>query len=305
MQITVDFDIDSFEELTRAERAALNRAKNKAVRDTLFKLRDSVRGQIKQNFNNPKRYVVNGVMVRTPAKIGKQENLIGELYVNDYPSRAGTPANEILYPHIHLGPRVDKRGEKRLRQVGVLPAGLQVVPTEDYRDARGSIKPGLMTKILSDINAFPEYMTMNRINTGNIQAYKRSRIKKARFFVVKPGGKNNPGIYEFIGKGTARRMKMVLAFVKIRYGRKRIFFYEAANKAFSPRVFGVTFNHFAKIYTRSGSPDFARFVRAQKRFRTKVSMAKAGVSEFGPRLPMRSVPGMNRSAAVGGGLFRR
>lgn len=307
MEIDLTFDVNSFDELTKATQSALIRARNKAVHATLYDTRDKLRNQIKKNFDNPKPYVVNSVRVKTRSLLGNDPGFLGEIYVDDYPSRGGTAGNEILYPHMVGGRRSDKRGEQRLRAMGVLPGNLQVVPTKDYRDSRGNLKSGLMTKILSDINAFPEYMSMNRINSGSVQPYKRSRVKSARFFVMSNNdGRVKRGIYEIVGKsGPNRRLKMVLAFVPITYTKKRFFFYEAVDKAFGPTVFGVKYNHFARIYTRSGSPDFARFVQAQARFRSKLKAAQSGVSDFGPRLPMAKPPSIKRGATVGSGFFKR
>lgn len=308
VDISVDFDLDSFNELSRAERSAMRRAKRQAVRETLFDAQRRVKGQIQRNFNNPKRYVVNSVLVKTKPMTGNDPTFLGEIYVNDWPSRGGTAANEILYPHIHLGQRADKRGEMRLRQIGVLPQGFQVVPARGYTDGRGSIKKGLMTKILSDLNAFPEYMTMNRVNSGVRSFTKRgrasTRVAKPKYFALQPGNnvfKAKPGIYTFVGKGGTRRPEIVLAFVKIAYRTKRIFFYEAVERAIA-QVFPERFNYFSQVYTRSGSPGMARFVRSQARFRQKVAARRRGVGLSGP-IPQQNIS--LRRRPIGTGIVRR
>lgn len=115
-------------------------------------------------------------------------------------------ARNWLWPQVYGGTRHAKALEKALRAAGHLPSGWVVVPGQGARmDASGNMDRGQVIQILSQLR-----ITMTAGHTRNMSFDDRKAIaaqRKAggRFFVVKPGQRLKPGVYqrEFIGRNIA------------------------------------------------------------------------------------------------------
>ena len=198
----------------------LNAAAATALTRTAVKVRDGVRATLPQVFDRPTPYTLNSLYLR-PATAQRLQAEVG--FKDDSPLAASTPATKYLRANVEGGPRRLKRLEVALNAIGALPAGWQVVPGQGARlDAFGNVSRGQVIQVLSQLR-----ITMVAGFTRNMSFDARKQIgaqRRAggRFFVVKPGGKATPGIYqrEFIGRNVAP----VFVFVKATAYRRRFDF---------------------------------------------------------------------------------
>lgn len=140
-----------------------------------------------------------------------------------------TPADRYLTPNIRGGGRVLKRMEVALQAAGALPKGWYAVPGQGAPlDSHGNVSRGLVVQVLSQLR-----VQMVAGSSRNMSSDARSKIsaqRKAggRFFVVPPGGRIQPGIYqrEFLGK----HIVPMFIFVRGVSYRPRFDFYGVAKR---------------------------------------------------------------------------
>jgi len=139
-------------------------------------------------------------------------------------SGGGHPKSEQLIPQIYGGVRVDKRSEYILRNAGILPAGMSIVPGRAARfDAYGNISTGQVRQILSALRISERGVgsTSNRPlpnareTIGSTRARRaRARARAGDYFVAqrdRPHGRHlAPGIYQ----RTPGRILPILMFVQ-------------------------------------------------------------------------------------------
>jgi hypothetical protein len=150
-------------------------------------------------------------------------------------SQQGTPATHYLLPQVRGGERGLKRAEQQLRMAGHLPGGYVTVPGQGARlDRYGNMERGQWIQILSQLR-IPTVSGFTR----NMPFDARKQIaaqRKAggRFFVVPPGGRIAPGVYqrEFAGMG----ITPVLIFVKRAAYQRRFDFDGIGNRFAAQRL---------------------------------------------------------------------
>lgn len=159
---------------------------------------------IDRAFDRPTRYTRNAVYVEA-ATLARPEAAFG--LKDDFQQRApGTPPVNFIGPNIEGGARRVKRFEQSLSLAGHLPKGWQTTPGKGATlDGSGNLSRGQIIQILSQLR-----ITLVAGFDRNMSFDARKQItaqRKAggRFFVVKPGGKRQPGIYqrEFFGRNVA------------------------------------------------------------------------------------------------------
>lgn len=133
-----------------------------------------------------------------------------------------TPAGRYLQPQIAGGSRQRKRLEVALAAIGALPAGWFITPGQGAKiDAYGNVSRGQIIQVLSQLRVQLVAGTQRNMAQG-AAGIAAQRKAGGRFFVVQPGGRTQPGIYqrEFIG----RNVTPVFVFVKSASYRKRFDF---------------------------------------------------------------------------------
>ena len=164
----------------------------------------------------------------------------------------GTPAWKYLGPQVHGGGRRKKGFERALERAGVLRAGEYAVPSRFAPlDGNGNMKPGLITRILSDVGANPDPMS----NTSAKNRKRRQGRGKGTFFVVRNRGKLHAGIYFRLG---LRDIRPVLLFVGAPHYQPRFPYYEVAHEVI-PRA---AIEHFFVGWRRYVLPNLRRRLRA-------------------------------------------
>lgn len=157
--------------------------------------------EMKRAFDRPTAYTLNSLFL-APAK---KANLQARVWVKDdrATSKAGTPANRYLMPQVKGGDRGQKRFERVLQYGGYLPSGWITAPGPGAsRDAHGNISRGQIIQILSQLRIETTAGYSRSMARGS-KGTAAQRKAGGRFFVIKPGGRAQAGVYqrEFFGRG--------------------------------------------------------------------------------------------------------
>jgi hypothetical protein len=123
-----------------------------AMNDTGGRLRKAMRTEYQTVFDNPTSYVVNSPWVNK-ATADRLSLAVGPRNVK----RSGVDPQKILQAQEFGGRRADKRFEVALRQMGLLPNGMQIaIPAERYGgpfpgsdDGRGNFNGNFVRKLLA------------------------------------------------------------------------------------------------------------------------------------------------------------
>lgn len=185
-----------------------------ALNDALFDVRDDWKDNIGQVFDRPTALTQNAVLVKKATK----RELVAEVFLRNEASK-GTPPSRYLFPQAAGGNRFQKPFEQLLFRAGVIGKDEFVVPARGFPlDAAGNIPRGIVTAILSDLQAMRD--ALDRSN----QASKRRRARKGKaiYFLADPTrltGFGAPqhlprGIYQRVGFGFGSSVRMVFAIVK-------------------------------------------------------------------------------------------
>lgn len=146
-----------------------------------------------------------------------------------------TPASVYLAPQIEGGKRAPKRVEVALRAAGALPPSWFAVPGQGARiDAYGNMSRGQIIQILSQLRIQLVGGFNRSLSADDGRSIRAQRKAGGRFFVVPPGTRIQPGVYqrEFFG----RTITPVLIFVRRATYRKRFDFDGILHAATSTRL---------------------------------------------------------------------
>lgn len=173
--------------------------------------KQGLKDEMGRSLDRPTPYALNSLYL-TPATAERQ---VARVWFKDdtATSNAGTPATRFMVPQVYGGPRRLKRYEHALQIAGALPSGWFTVAGQGAKlDGFGNVSKGQIVQILSQLRITLVAGSNRNLSTdGRKQA---NALKRAggRFFVVPPGARIQPGIYqrEFIG----RTITPVLIFVR-------------------------------------------------------------------------------------------
>lgn len=154
---------------------------------------------LKKTFDRPTPYTLKSLFMERATK----QKLQARVWFKDESTGGGIPATKYIYPHVAGGGRSTKRFEKALQAAGHLPSGWLAMPGQGANlDAYGNVSRGQIIQILSQLR-----LTLTAGYTRNMGLGKKGiapqRKAGGRFFVIKPGGPTQPGVYqrEFYGRG--------------------------------------------------------------------------------------------------------
>lgn len=180
-------------------------------------VKSALRAEMESVFDRPTPYTLNALMLR-PATPQNPKFTVEFKFMAD----KGPPAWKYLGPQVVGGGRKDKRSEVLLRQAGILPAGMQVVPGYGADiDRYGNMSRGQIVKILSSLRA----MFDPAQNKNSFALRQRGVRRREQYFV---GGPNlKPGIYKKQGDAVV----CVMRFVRLPVYTPRFDFYGVAGRA--------------------------------------------------------------------------
>lgn len=196
---------DAVASLRRLGEGLANRALADALNHTANQARQALRAEMSSVFDRPTPFTLNAVRIFT----AKPSNLQSALWVKDEKDGAsgGQAPEAWVAPQVFGGQRKYRRSEQMLRDKGILPPGMFIVPGAGARlDQYGNMSRGQMIQVLSGLSAF-NVAGFNANASGSRRSVKKGHA--LAFFVMKRG-KVPIGIAERRGKQVA----MVLAFVK-------------------------------------------------------------------------------------------
>lgn len=183
----------------------------------------------------------------------KADKLEASIDFDHWGNKTGVTAEKVLTAQIYGGQRRHKRHEVALQRVGILPAGMFIVPGEAAQmDGFGNMAASQIRQILSWFNAaqmtsgaYGNMIDKTRAKHRHGSQRKGKVTNGFEYFVVRPGQgrqfqrangktgthKMQPGIYQriFLGQGTA--IKPVMIFVKSPAYKQRLDFYRIAEEA--------------------------------------------------------------------------
>lgn len=144
----------------------------KALNDTGFHVRRAMQAEIKKAFDAPTSYITSSPRVQ----MAKPERLTVGISPT-YQGGKGIDPQKILQAQEFGGRRADKRSERALRRIGVLPSGyITVIPEQPLPgsdDGKGNLRGAFVAQLLSYLQAgaaegdgkgYRSNMTRRRIN---------------------------------------------------------------------------------------------------------------------------------------------
>ena len=217
MRIAIAFDTSRLKQTLDEERARLARTIRRAVNEAAYRARDDIKEAMRQIFDRPTPYVMDGMRV-TPARDGPDLGGI-EAVIDWAPgggNKGGISSGRILQAQIEGGQRRVKRFERALG----LPNNRSAVPGKWAElDAYGNISAGQIVKILSYLRLFGEQgYTANRSNRAS-----RGVRAGESYFIIRPGTDHHtlsPGVYR-VAQEMGGAPLLVIAFVRAAQYRAR------------------------------------------------------------------------------------
>lgn len=245
MKLTVDIkglDAAAKALTERFSERRLNAAAATALTRVVVDVHKAERAELARAIDRPTPHTI-AAMRYVPASAAKPEAWVGfdVQRVTDIRgqtlsfTRGETPASRYMLPQVAGGNRVAKRFERLLQAAGLLPAGWFAVPGAGARlDAYGNVSRGQVIQVLSQLR-----ITGTAGYTRNMSDDARKQIaaqRKAggRFFVVRPGGRVAPGVYQ--REFTGRNITPIFIFVSKATYRARFDFYGVARRVVADRL---------------------------------------------------------------------
>jgi hypothetical protein len=201
MQVSIKFE--GLEKVKKQLRMLSDRgikeASAKAVNDTAYQVKRAMVSQMDRVFDRVTPYVRKSVWITQ----AKPDSLTATIEPTYYGGK-GIDPQKILAAQEAGGPRRDKRVESALRQIGILPRGMQTVmpatPFPGSDDGRGNFRGAFIVQLISYFHGFREQ--------GHYANMKDKRKKKlANVGTSANGYKTINGFIYFIAK--AQDMKGV------------------------------------------------------------------------------------------------
>ena len=218
MDITITPSLNAAEKaLTELARRKLPRAILNAVNDVAFDVRAETQREIKRVFDRPTPFAINMMEVIKAREIVKPEAIV---------QVTGDNRKARTFHHLFEGgQREYKRMEAAFNRVGVLPAGMIMVPADDCPvNTYGNPNPGFIVQMLAYFKAFGQQgYTANMTDASKARFLKRQAKKLTRtgagveyFSVTRKGPRQPlpPGIYRRVRFAAGSRVQAMFFFVR-------------------------------------------------------------------------------------------
>ncbi|HMQ71344.1 MAG TPA: hypothetical protein PKA84_01640 [Rubrivivax sp.] len=236
-----------------------------ALTRTAVKVRHEVQAEAQRSLDKPTPYTMRQLryVAATAAKpvaavgfnVAAIQDAFGRVLRYEDLGPGNTSADRYLTPNITGGGRGYKRLEVALKAAGALPDGWYVVPGEGApRDAYGNVSRGLVVQVLSQLRIQLVAGSDRNMSFNARRQIAAQRKAGGRFFVIPPGGRIQPGVYqrEFIGRGVTP----IFIFVRSANYRSRFDFWGVAKRqaaAVLPQeIQRAVGEHIARLTARSG-----------------------------------------------------
>ena len=211
--------------IVTAKVAALNDAAYVGSRKTIDEMR--------RVFDRPTPWVLGGVRYLKARKDKPQSQIDFDKWGN----KTNVTVEKVLKAEIDGGARRLKRHELALQRVGVLPAGMAIVPGPKAKiDAYGNMASSQIVQIVSWFQGFEQQLgARQNMRDGGKRLGRDNKKTGARGFayvlIKHKRGKLIPGIYQRFDLAFGSAMKPVMYFVRVPRYQKRFDFYGVAERA--------------------------------------------------------------------------
>lgn len=216
---------------------------------TAVKVKPEIRKEMERSFDRPTRYTLNSIFVKPASK--KDENPTARVWLKDDQEAALSTrqftgaglAAEYIYPNIAGGSRGLKRFELRLKNAGLLPPGMFVVPGKGAKlDRYGNLDLGQLVAVLSKLG------TIREATAAASNRRKRNvRYVAAQYFVSR-GERLHRGVWQRL---PGRRLMAVYLFVdSVSY--RRIFPFDQVARETALRILPGEFEAAIDAALRAG-----------------------------------------------------
>jgi hypothetical protein len=182
--------------LRGAQKKQIPYATSRALNDTAYQTMQHAKSEAKRRLHKPTRSTLKGIVYKKTNK----RDLVSKVFISSRWEFSGVDVAKYLGPNIVGGSRELKRSEKLLRNRGILPAGKFLTPAPGWTNAAGNLKPGVLTRVLSQLSAFQQ-----QGYNANISGKSKKRaayIQNAKFYVIqnvgiftRRGGKSQPVLF--------------------------------------------------------------------------------------------------------------
>lgn len=223
-----------------------------AINRTAQLVKEAEVREMERVFDRPKPWTLNSLYLKPSTK----QSLVAKVWLKDESAGSGNPASKYLAPQISGGDRGEKKFERALRFLNVLPAGMRAVPGNGAdMDAFGNQSQGQIRQILS-------YFRAAELTSGyssNTTAKRREKLRKGtktqrgmEFFVGRPAGGRLPlGIWQRITQfarhgDSSSKLVPIMIFVTNAQYRRLYRFKEVADEVIArefPREFEAAARH--------------------------------------------------------------
>ncbi len=151
-----------------------------AINMGVGRVKNAMRAEMQSVFDRPTNYVLQSVQVVKKATANDLNALVAPTYMGG----KGVDPQQILAAQELGGRRRDKRSEKALRRVGILPNGMQTAiprpekggPFPGSDDGRGNLKGSFLVQLIAYFQAFGE------------QGYRANMTDKRKQLIHERGG---------------------------------------------------------------------------------------------------------------------
>lgn len=190
----------------------IRKAVTGALSDTVDDLHTRQKMEMKQVFNNPTPYIMNGIKKRYPGGKMGQGVMKAGTYFEFFP--VGKSPEDIVKPHVFGGSRQQKRSERRISGLGYNPGGYTIMGSEYPKNNSGDISGARYTQMLHQLGALSQFAR---------QSMPKSRQKDRKgtsYYVIRRGG-----VPIAIGERNGSSTRIMLVFARnVQYQKRYDYF---------------------------------------------------------------------------------
>lgn len=191
----------------------IRKAVTGALSDTVDDLHTRQKLEMKQVFNNPTPYIMNGIKKRYPGGKMGQGVMKAGTYFEFFP--VGKSPEDIVKPHVFGGNRQQKRSERRISGLGFNPGGYTIMGSEYPKNNSGDIPGARYTQMLHQLGALSQFAR---------QSMPKSRQKDRKgtsYYVIRRGD-----VPIAIGERNGASTRIMLVFARNVNYQKRYKYFE-------------------------------------------------------------------------------
>lgn len=249
MKIDITHNLDKFPGIARVVKKQIDYAHIKTLNDLAFLARTEINGEMLSQFDRPTPWTMRSIEVikATRQKPEAWVGLKGKEYKDPYPRALGH--------HYVGGNREWKRVEAAFTRMGILPAGMAMMPGDGAPlDQYGNVPVGFIKQMMSYFRVNRDVGVTSNSTRKSRKGIERRQLKRmgggadrVHFFLhsyVK-GRRLEPGIYQSTRYGRTTEVEPIFIFTKRPRYRRRIDLEEIAARVGGQAV--VMFNkHFTQ-----------------------------------------------------------